>query len=199
MFATNDPWLGTGHLPDITAVRPIFRGGRPVAYAGCIAHWADIGGAIWSADSREVYEEGLRIPPTRIVAEGKINEDIAEIIKANVRLPEQVLGDLHAQLAALTVTERRLHELLDDLGLDDPAALFAAIEERTETAMRAAIAELPDGTYAHEIEIGQFSGLFPSPDDFLPYHRPSDTVSMRRRPSVPGTTSSRDQGESILP
>ncbi len=153
VFATNDPWLGTGHLPDITAVRPIFRGGRPVAYAGCIAHWADIGGAIWSADSREVYEEGLRIPPTRLVAEGKINEDVAEIIKANVRLPEQVLGDLHAQLAALAVTERRLHELLDDLGLDDPAPLFAAIEERTETAMRAAIAELPDGTYAHEIEI----------------------------------------------
>lgn len=153
VFATNDPWLGTGHLPDITAVRPIFRGGRPVAYAGCIAHWADIGGAIWSADSREVYEEGLRIPPTRLVSEGKLNEDLEEIIKANVRLPEQVLGDLHAQVAALTVTERRLHELLDDLELDDPAPLFAAIEERTETAMRAAISELPDGTYTHEIEI----------------------------------------------
>jgi len=153
VFATNDPWLGTGHLPDVTAVRPIFRGGKPVAYAGCIAHWADIGGAIWSADSREVYEEGLRLPPTKLVSEGELNEDVAAIIAANVRVPEQVLGDLHAQLAAMEVTERRLIELLDDMGLDDPAPLFAAIQERTERAIRAAIAELPDGTYAHSIDI----------------------------------------------
>ena len=153
VFATNDPWLGTGHLPDVTAVRPIFRGGRAIAYAGCIAHWADIGGAIWSADSREVYEEGLRIPPTKLVAEGRINEDVIAFIAANVRLPEQVLGDMHAQLAAMRVAERRLLELLDDLGLDDPAPLFAAVQERTETAMRNAIAELPDGTYTHAIEI----------------------------------------------
>jgi N-methylhydantoinase B len=153
VFATNDPWLGTGHLPDITAVRPIFKNGKPVAYAGCIAHWADIGGAIWSADSREVFEEGLRIPPTKLVAAGTLNEDVAAFIAANVRLPEQVLGDLHAQLASLEVTERRLLELLDDLGLDDPAPLFAAVQQRTETAMRAAIDALPDGTYVHEIEI----------------------------------------------
>jgi N-methylhydantoinase B len=153
VFATNDPWLGTGHLPDITAVRPIFKNGKPVAYAGCIAHWADIGGAIWSADSREVFEEGLRIPPTKLVAAGTLNEDVAAFIAANVRLPEQVLGDLHAQLASLEVTERRLLELLDDLGLDDPAPLFATVQQRTETAMRAAIDALPDGTYVHEIEI----------------------------------------------
>jgi N-methylhydantoinase B len=153
VFATNDPWLGTGHLPDITAVRPIFKNGKPVAYAGCIAHWADIGGAIWSADSREVFEEGLRIPPTRLVAAGTLNEDVAAFIAANVRLPEQVLGDLHAQLASLEVTERRLLALLDDLGLDDPAPLFATVQQRTETAMRAAIDALPDGTYVHEIEI----------------------------------------------
>lgn len=153
VFATNDPWLGSGHLPDITAFRPIFRAGRPIAYAGTIAHWADIGGAIWSADSREIYEEGLRIPPTRLVAQGTLNADVAAIITANVRLPEQVLGDLHAQLAAMEVTERRLHELLDDLGLEDPAPLFTAIQSRTEVAMRSAIAELPDGLYEHEIEI----------------------------------------------
>jgi N-methylhydantoinase B len=153
VFATNDPWLGTGHLPDITSVRPIFRNGKPIAYAGCIAHWADIGGAIWSADSTEVFEEGLRLPPCKLVDEGRLNEDIVAIIEANVRLPEQVLGDLYAQLATMDVTERRLLELLDDMGLDDPAPLFAAIQERTEIAMRAAITELPDGEYVHEIEI----------------------------------------------
>ena len=153
VFATNDPWLGTGHLPDMTAVRPIFRDGRPVAYAGCIAHWSDVGGAIWSADTNEVFEEGLRLPPCKLVDAGKLNEDIASIVLGNVRLPEQVLGDLHAQLATMEVTERRLLELLDDLELDDPAPLFAAVQDRTETAMRAAILELPDGTYSHEIEI----------------------------------------------
>jgi N-methylhydantoinase B len=153
VLATNDPWLGTGHLPDVTAVRPIFRGARPVAYAGCIAHWADIGGANWSADSREVYEEGLRLPPTKLVSEGRLNEQLAAVIAANVRVPEQVLGDLHAQLAALEVTERRFLELLDDLGITDPAPLFAALQQRTERGMRAAIAELPDGVYRHAIAI----------------------------------------------
>jgi N-methylhydantoinase B len=157
VFATNDPWLGTGHLPDMTTVRPIFRHGRPVAYAGCIAHWADIGGAIWSADTTEVFEEGLRVPPCKLVAAGELNEDIVSIILGNVRLPEQVLGDLYAQLAAMEVTERRLLELLDDMEMDDPVSLFAAVQERTEAAMRTAIAELPDGTYRHEIEIDGLS------------------------------------------
>jgi N-methylhydantoinase B len=153
VFATNDPWLGTGHLPDMTTVRPIFYDGKPIAYAGCIAHWADIGGAIWSADTTEVFEEGIRIPPCKLVDRGRLNEDIVSIIQANVRLPEQVLGDLHAQLAAMEVTERRLLELLDDMGVDEAAPLFAAIEDRTEAAMRAAIAQLPDGEYTHEIEL----------------------------------------------
>ena len=153
VFATNDPWLGTGHLPDMTAVRPIFRGGRPIAYAGCIAHWSDVGGAIWSADTHEIFEEGLRLPPCKLVDAGNLNEAITSIVLGNVRLPEQVLGDLHAQLATMEVTERRLLELLDDLGLDDPAPLFAAVQSRTESAMRAAITELPDGAYDHEIEI----------------------------------------------
>ena len=131
VFATNDPWLGTGHLPDMTAVRPIFRGGRPIAYAGCIAHWSDVGGAIWSADTHEVFEEGLFLPPCKLVDAGKLNEDITSIVLGNVRLPEQVLGDLHAQLATMEVTERRLLELLDDLGLDDPAPLFLAVQGRT--------------------------------------------------------------------
>jgi N-methylhydantoinase B len=153
VLATNDPWLGTGHLPDVTMVRPIFRDSRLVAFAGCIAHWADIGGANWSADSREVYEEGLRLPPTKLVSEGRLNEELTAVIAANVRLPEQVLGDLHAQLAAMELTERRFLELLDDLGIEDPAPLFDAVQYRTERGMRAAIAELPDGVYRHAIEI----------------------------------------------
>jgi len=153
VYATNDPWLGTGHLPDVTMMRPVFRHGALVAYLGCIAHWADIGGMIWSGDTQEIYEEGLRLPLRRLVAEGTLNEDLAAIIQANVRLPEQVLGDLHAQLATLEVGERRLQELFDEMDLRDPATLFASMQDRSETVMRAAIAALPDGTYVHAVEI----------------------------------------------
>lgn len=153
VYATNDPWIGTGHLPDVTMIRPVVRHGRTIAYMGCITHWADIGGTIWSADTTEIFEEGLRLPLCKIVDGGRPNDFITSIIKANVRLPEQVMGDLHAQLATMEVGERRLQELLDELGIDDPAPVFGAMQHRCEAVMRAAIAALPDGTYTHEIEL----------------------------------------------
>jgi len=153
VLGTNDPWLGTGHLPDMTMVRPVFRSGRIVAYVGCIGHWADIGGAIWSADSRELFEEGLRIPLSKIRNRGKVNDDLLSIVLANVRLPEQVRGDIYAQLATLDVGAQRLTDLLDEMSLDDPASIFNEIETRSESAMRAAIREVPNGTYRHEMEL----------------------------------------------
>jgi N-methylhydantoinase B len=153
VMGTNDPWLGTGHLPDMTMVRPVFRNARLVGYVGCIGHWADIGGAIWSADSRELFEEGLRIPPSKLLSAGRVNEDLLNVILHNVRLPEQVRGDIYAQFATMEVGDRRLNELLDEAGLDDPAPIFAEIQRRSEAAMRDAIAALPDGTYVHEMEI----------------------------------------------
>ncbi len=153
VYATNDPWIGTGHLPDVTMVRPVVRYGRVVAFVGTIAHWADIGGAVWSADTRELFEEGLQLPLCKLVDRGTLNPFIAAIVRQNVRLPEQVMGDLQAQLVTMEVGERRLQELLDDLGLDDPAPLFTAMRERSEAIMRAAIAALPDGTCVHEMEI----------------------------------------------
>ncbi len=153
VVGTNDPWLGTGHLPDMTMVRPVFREDRVIAYFGCIGHWADIGGAIWSADSQELFEEGFRIPPSKFVTEGRVNEELLNLIRHNVRLPEQVRGDIHAQFSTMEVGDRRLNELLDDAGLDDPGPIFAEMQCRAEAAMRKAIAALPDGTYEHEMEI----------------------------------------------
>jgi N-methylhydantoinase B len=153
VLGTNDPWLGTGHLPDMTMVQPVVRKGRTVAYIGCIGHWADIGGAIWSADSRELFEEGLRIPLSWFRRQGAINEDLLGLILSNVRLPEQVRGDIYAQIATLDVGAQRLGELLDDAGIDDPAPIFHEIETRSEAAMRAAIADLPNGTWVHEMEL----------------------------------------------
>ena len=115
VVGTNDPWLGTGHLPDVTMVRPVFRNGRIIAYFGCIGHWADISGAIWSADCHELFEEGLRLPLCKFAVDGKFDEMLMRVIMGNVRLPEQVRGDIYAQLATMEVGERRLNELLDEL------------------------------------------------------------------------------------
>ncbi len=153
VVGTNDPWLGTGHLPDVTMVRPVFRNGRIVAYFGCIGHWADIGGAIWSADCHELFEEGLRIPLGKVAVDGKFDAMLLRVIMGNVRLPEQVRGDIYAQLATMEVGERRLNELLDELGVDDPKPIFDEIQRRSEAAMRAAIGDIKDGTYVNEIEI----------------------------------------------
>ena len=144
---TNDPWLATGHLPDITAVSPIFFRGRLVGFAGSIAHSPDVGGALWGADCQEVFEEGVRIPPTRIIRAGAWNRDVLDMFLANVRVPRQVQGDLEAQVTANQVCAAGVREFLEDAGLDDLASLGAALAERTDAAMRRAISALPDGVY----------------------------------------------------
>ena len=153
---TNDPWLATGHLPDITAVTPIFHRDRLVGFAGSIAHSPDVGGALWSADCRELFEEGIRIPPTRILREGVRQEAVLDLFLSNVRVPDQVLGDLEAQITANEVCAARVREFLADAGLDDLAALGHALHARADRAMRGAIAALPDGTWRATIEADGF-------------------------------------------
>jgi N-methylhydantoinase B len=153
---TNDPWMATGHLPDITMAAPIFYRGRLVAFSGSIAHSPDIGGALWAADCRELYEEGLRIPPVKFLVEGRPNPDVVDFISGNVRVPEQVLGDLQAQVSAQQVCARRLIDLLDDAELADLTALSRALQTRAEAAMRTAIAALPDGEYRYTVEADGF-------------------------------------------
>ncbi|WP_201451758.1 hydantoinase B/oxoprolinase family protein [Rhodovarius lipocyclicus] len=153
---TNDPWLATGHLPDFTVVSPIFHQGRLVGFAGNISHSPDVGGSLWSADCRELFEEGIRVPPMRLLREGAWNEVLTEMLAGNVRVPRQTLGDLEAQVIANDVAVRRVAEFLEDTGLDDLQGLSAALAERADRAMRRAIAELPDGTYSSVIEADGF-------------------------------------------
>jgi N-methylhydantoinase B len=153
---TNDPWLATGHLPDITAVTPIFHRNRLVGFAGCIAHSPDVGGALWSADCREVFEEGIRIPPTRLLREGVRNEELVELFLSNVRVPNQVMGDLEAQLTSNQVCASRVAEFLEDAGLADLQGLGRALHARADRAMRLAIGAVPDGTYRSSIEADGF-------------------------------------------
>jgi N-methylhydantoinase B len=151
IIATNDIWLGTGHLPDITVAKPVFLDGSVVGFAGTVAHAPDIGGRIRSADSREVFEEGLQIPPLKIVHAGVPDDTFLRILKKNVRVPDQVVGDLFAQFAALDLMERQLAALMREHALSSIEALAQEIQGRSEQAMRRAIRDVPDGVYAQEM------------------------------------------------
>ncbi|GEP55496.1 hydantoinase B/oxoprolinase family protein [Reyranella soli] len=160
VLITNDIWLGTGHLPDITLAKPIFLDGRLVAFSATTAHAPDIGGKIRSPEPREVFEEGLQIPPMKMIAAGKTDETLVTIIRKNVRTPDQTMGDLWAQVVALDLMEDRLRSLMEGYGLADLTDLAREIQGRCEMAMRAAIRELPDGTYRSELKT---DGLMETP------------------------------------
>mgnify|MGYP000935187799 CR=1 FL=1 len=157
IVVTNDPWLGTGHLFDITMMRPVFRKGRIVAYTISITHLPDIGGAGFGSASTEVYQEGLRLPICKLYEEGRLNELIVEIIRTNVRVPEQVMGDVMANVSCNEVGGREILAFMDEYGLDDLTELSAAIRGQSEAAMRAKLRELKDGTYRNRISVEGFA------------------------------------------
>ncbi|MBS0468762.1 MAG: hydantoinase B/oxoprolinase family protein [Proteobacteria bacterium] len=150
ILITNDIWLGTGHLPDITVGKPIFRNGKLVAWAGSVAHAPDIGGRVRSADATSVFEEGLQIPVMKVLRAGKIDATLERIMRQNVRVPDQLMGDLYAQFTGLALMERQTLALMDEYGLETLEDLSQELRSRSETAMRNAIRELRDGTYHAE-------------------------------------------------
>jgi N-methylhydantoinase B len=147
VLITNDPWQTSGHYHDVTIVTPVFKDGRLIAWFGNICHTADIGGRVFSADAHQVYEEGICIPITRLFVGGQPNEELLRFVRWNVRVPDQVIGDLYAQAAGNEVGARRLLETLDEFRLADLEAVGSEIVTRSEGAMRAAIRALPDGEY----------------------------------------------------
>jgi N-methylhydantoinase B len=160
ILITNDLWLGTGHLPDITVVKPIFRDRKLVAFSASTAHAPDIGGKIRSPEPREVFEEGLQIPPMKLLRAGRADETLVSLIRKNVRTPDETMGDLWAQVVALDLMEDRLLQLMAQAELADLRGLSHEIQLRCEKAMRAAIAALPDGTYHSSL---QTDGLMDRP------------------------------------
>ena len=149
---TNDPWLCAGHKPDIGLVSPIFFGGELVAFIGSIAHSPDMGGTLWGAGARDLYEEGLMVPPTKLFTEGRPNDTLFAIIEANVRSPQQTLGDIRAQLAANDQGARALHGLMLESGLRDLQGLSSQVRAASERAMRTALRAAPDGTWHYRYE-----------------------------------------------
>src|SRR5215213_8438924 len=147
----NDPYEGGTHLPDIFLIKPLFLEGEHVAYCATIAHHTDIGGRVAggnASDSTEIYQEGLRLPPVKLYEAGRPNQALFDVIAKNVRVPDNLLGDLRAQLAAIHIGERGMDDLARRWGR---AWLFDALDELmayTERLARAEIRAWRDGTYS---------------------------------------------------
>ncbi|WP_349364753.1 MAG: hydantoinase B/oxoprolinase family protein [Roseitalea porphyridii] len=150
VLITNDPWLCAGHLFDIAVVTPIFHKGRVVALSGTVGNVNDIGGTRDWLSAREVYEEGFQIPPMKLYEAGRPNRTLFSLLEKNVRTADQVLGDLAALVAANEIGAQRLTSFMADYVLDDIGPLARLIQRKSETAMRRAIAALPDGVYRSE-------------------------------------------------
>jgi 5-oxoprolinase (ATP-hydrolysing)/N-methylhydantoinase A len=151
VLVTNDPWLCAGHLFDIAVLTPVFRDGRLVGLVGTVGHVSDIGGTKDSLKAREIFEEGIQIPPMKLFRAGAANEDLFTLLAENVRNPAQVLGDVHSFVAANAVGAERLTAFMIEYGIHDLEALAAVLQGRSEKAMREAIAAIPDGIYTSEV------------------------------------------------
>lgn len=150
VFMMNDPYDGGTHLPDITILTPVFHGDECVALAASMAHHSDLGGmAIGSLppDATELFQEGLVLPPTKLMSSGKMDQQIFGILLKNVRMPDYLEADLGAQISAVRNGAARFQELCDSFGADTVLAYIAELMDRSEALTRARIAEIPDGAY----------------------------------------------------
>jgi N-methylhydantoinase B len=149
VYIINDPYLTGSHLNDVTVISPVFYDGQVVGFAATKAHWMDLGGkdASVSIDTTEIYQEGLRLGPTRVVAGGEMVDDIVDILMRNSRLPKALFGDMSAQIAACRTGERRYAEIIDRFGLATVRAATDQIFALAEKADRQVIATFPEGEY----------------------------------------------------
>jgi N-methylhydantoinase B len=158
VLITNDPWQTAGQMNDITITTPVFRNGKLVALFANTCHSADIGGRILSAEAREVFEEGLRIPIMKLFERGEPNRILMQIVRTNVRQPDEVIGDLYAQTACNETGGRALLEMMDEFNLDSIDDIAEEIIGRSEAAVRAGIAKLPSGEWSSETWSDGFEG-----------------------------------------
>jgi 5-oxoprolinase (ATP-hydrolysing)/N-methylhydantoinase A len=152
VLVTNDPWLCAGHLFDIAVVTPVFHDGRVVALMGTVGHVSDIGGVKDPLSAREIYDEGVLIPPMKLYEAGRPDRSLFRLLAANIRNSDQVLGDVESLVTANALGATRLAAFMREYGLEDLAALAAVVQGRSEAATRAAIRAVPDGIYESEIE-----------------------------------------------
>jgi N-methylhydantoinase B/oxoprolinase/acetone carboxylase alpha subunit len=156
IYLTNDPWLGSGHLPDMVVVSPVFFDGRRVAFIGTVAHVADVGGNVGYHNARTIYEEGLQVPPLKLYDRGTPSDDLFTLLARNVRVPDMVIGDVRAFVSSHFVGQMRLREFLQDNPNMTMRILAENIHYLSENAMRAALREIPAGRYHCAVEADGF-------------------------------------------
>ena len=149
VLLTNDAYLTGSHLNHMTFSVPVFWQDELVAFASCMAHWQDVGGAR-TGMTADIYAEGLQMPIVKFYREGRLNEELLEVIRMNVRVPERAIGDLRAQVAAVKMGEKRFLELLSKYGRDAVIEAIAAIKDQSEAQAREAVRAIPDGVYEAE-------------------------------------------------
>ena len=153
VIVLNDPYRGGTHLNDVTLIYPVFAGERLIFFPAVREHWADVGGMVpgsLAGTATEIYQEGVRIPPIKLVERGTINKAAMDLILCNMRVPDERLGDFHAGMAACHTAERRIHELVARYGLDTLLECVRVNLARSEARMREQILRIPDGEYYYE-------------------------------------------------
>jgi N-methylhydantoinase B len=157
VYITNDPWMGTGHLHDITVVTPAFHRGAHVGFLACTAHVVDIGGRGFGADGNSLYEEGLQIPIMRLFDRGTVNETLIAMLRQNTREPDQVIGDIYALATCNGIGQRRLAAMLAEYALPDLADLSAFILQASRSATLDRIVALPRARASATMQIDGFA------------------------------------------
>jgi N-methylhydantoinase B len=157
IFITNDPWALAGHLNDVCVMSPIFYKNKVVAFTACVFHHSDIGGRV-SSDNHDVFEEGLFIPLVKLYDGGALNPSVMEMIRWNVRTPDEVIGDIRSQIAANHVCSEKIGQMLRENDLENLDDLADQVISRTEKSMREEIKKIPDGIYHAEGIIEQMKG-----------------------------------------
>ena len=157
VFITNDPWALAGHLNDVCVMSPIFYKDRLVAFTACVFHHSDIGGRV-ASDNHDVFEEGLFIPFVKLYVGGVLNQSVLDMIRWNVRTPDEVIGDIRSQIAANHVCGEKICQMLKESGLEDLDDLSEQIIGLTEKSMREEIEKIPDGVYRTRGVIEQMKG-----------------------------------------
>ncbi|MEJ8570010.1 hydantoinase B/oxoprolinase family protein [Microbaculum marinum] len=149
VLLTNDAYITGSHLNHMTFTVPVFHDDEIVGFAGCMAHWQDVGGTL-DGMTTDIYSEGLQMPIVKMYRRGEINQDIVDIIEMNVRLPERAMGDMRAQIAAVRSGERHMTNLFRKHGRDRVLGAIAAIMDHSEALVRERVRAIPDGTYEAE-------------------------------------------------
>ncbi|MEL7467991.1 MAG: hydantoinase B/oxoprolinase family protein [Pseudomonadota bacterium] len=156
VYITNDPWMGTGHLHDITVVTPSFHHGAHIGYFACTAHVVDVGGRGFGADGESVYEEGLNIPIMHFARKGDVNFDLIRVVRANVREADQVVGDIYALAACNETGHNRLIEMLQEFDLADLTTIADFILTNSHNATVEKIAALPRASVSNSMTVDGF-------------------------------------------